>query len=150
MENNKHVPFILLLFILSGLHILHLYLLFVPFSFGQMLSSYLLLTSIEQLSKIHWQVWKISSIFICYWRVYVYIRTISFPPLSLLPFLWISKHMWVTQVASDILITVAKFLLLHDRKEDDSIKNFFTEVHELFVKVCKFFLCTQFHHKSHR
>jgi trafficking protein particle complex subunit 2 len=28
-----------------------------------------------------------------------------------------------------------RFLLLHEKKDDDGIKNFFNEVHELYIKV---------------
>ena len=33
----------------------------------------------------------------------------------------------------------ARFLLLHEGKNEDAIKNFFNEVYELFVKVCPLF-----------
>jgi len=28
-----------------------------------------------------------------------------------------------------------KFMLLHDKKDEDAIKNFFSDVHELYVKI---------------
>ena len=36
-----------------------------------------------------------------------------------------------------IVILDVKFMLLHDQKSEDSIKNFFNEVYEVYVKVKK-------------
>jgi len=45
----------------------------------------------------------------------------------------------MTEGGSDILCIDMKFVLLHEGKNDDGIRQFFMEVWELYVKVCSQF-----------
>lgn len=44
----------------------------------------------------------------------------------------------------------ARFLLLHDGRSDDSIKAFFTEVYELYLRVRNCNRCMPLHVAGHR
>lgn len=45
---------------------------------------------------------------------------------------------WLLAVISILDFVDSKFLLLHENKGEDAIKNFFNDVYDLFVKVLSF------------
>lgn len=47
---------------------------------------------------------------------------------------------WLQAVISILDFVDSKFLLLHENKGEDAIKNFFNDVYDLFVKVLSFSL----------
>lgn len=47
---------------------------------------------------------------------------------------------WLLAVISILDFVDSKFLLLHENKGEDAIKNFFNDVYDLFVKVLSFSL----------